>query len=254
MDEDASSHARSAPRAAARRPRRAARRRGARAGPRRGRGARRDDRRARGDAARRGRRRDRRTGSARKCCPVARHLAEMRGLMNQVIRRLERVEGDLLAERHARVDDLALLVDLDRERLERRRRSASRGSRNGSQPASGAVVYRIEDRQGLRSCRLARAAARARSGCPRPGSLSSSIARRARARARSRSRGRAPCRRRRRDQNGRKIRSCSSARDPRPGVRQRRRRPRRSPPTSSSPMRPPSGVQRNAFASRFEMI
>jgi hypothetical protein len=32
--------------------------------------------------------------------------------MNQVIRRLERVEGDLLAERHARVDDLELLVDL----------------------------------------------------------------------------------------------------------------------------------------------
>jgi hypothetical protein len=29
-----------------------------------------------------------------------------------VIRRLERVEGDLLSERNARVDDLALLVDL----------------------------------------------------------------------------------------------------------------------------------------------
>jgi hypothetical protein len=44
--------------------------------------------------------------------PSARHLAEMRGLTNQVIRRLERIEGDILAERHARVDDLALLVDL----------------------------------------------------------------------------------------------------------------------------------------------
>ena len=44
--------------------------------------------------------------------PSARHLAEVRGLMNQVLRRLERLEGDLLAERHARVDDLALLVDL----------------------------------------------------------------------------------------------------------------------------------------------
>jgi hypothetical protein len=44
--------------------------------------------------------------------PSARHLAEVRGLMNQVIRRLERLEGDLLAERHARVDDLQLLVDL----------------------------------------------------------------------------------------------------------------------------------------------
>jgi hypothetical protein len=44
--------------------------------------------------------------------PVARHIAEIRGLLNQAIRRLERLECDLLAERHARVDDLALLVDL----------------------------------------------------------------------------------------------------------------------------------------------
>ena len=44
--------------------------------------------------------------------PSARHLAEVRGLMNQTVRRLERLEGDLLTERHARVDDLALLVDL----------------------------------------------------------------------------------------------------------------------------------------------
>jgi hypothetical protein len=77
--------------------------------------------------------------------PSARHLAEVRGLMNQVIRRLERIEGDVLAERHARVDDLALLVDLIaaswqavegritqlEERLQR----------------EGAVVYRLEDRQ-----------------------------------------------------------------------------------------------------------
>ena len=44
--------------------------------------------------------------------PVGRNLAEIRGLMNQLVRRLERVEGDLLSERHARVDDPALLVDL----------------------------------------------------------------------------------------------------------------------------------------------
>jgi hypothetical protein len=44
--------------------------------------------------------------------PVARHIAEIRGLLNQTIRRLERLEGELAAERHARVDDLALLVDL----------------------------------------------------------------------------------------------------------------------------------------------
>jgi hypothetical protein len=44
--------------------------------------------------------------------PVARQLAEVRGLQNQLIRRLERIEGDLLAERYARVDDLALLIEL----------------------------------------------------------------------------------------------------------------------------------------------
>ena len=44
--------------------------------------------------------------------PVARNLAEIRGLLNQAIRRLERLEGDILAERHARIDDLGLLVDL----------------------------------------------------------------------------------------------------------------------------------------------
>ena len=44
--------------------------------------------------------------------PVARHIAEVRGLLNQLIRRVEGLEGDLLAERHARVDDLQVLVDL----------------------------------------------------------------------------------------------------------------------------------------------
>jgi len=78
--------------------------------------------------------------------PVGRNLAEIRGLMNQLIRRLERVEGDLLSERHARVDDLALLVDL-----------VTSGWRGVEQRLarieerliadSGATVYRIEDRQ-----------------------------------------------------------------------------------------------------------
>ena len=78
--------------------------------------------------------------------PVGRNLAEIRGLMNQVIRRLERVEGDLLAERHARVDDLALLVDLVSsgwrgvdQRLARIEESIKK---NG-----GATVYRIEERR-----------------------------------------------------------------------------------------------------------
>ena|SRR5213076_3048675 len=78
--------------------------------------------------------------------PVARHLAEVRGLMNQVIRRLEHVEGDLLAERHARVDDLALLVDLVSsgwrgvdERLARLEKAL--------EDRSGAVIYRMEERR-----------------------------------------------------------------------------------------------------------
>ena len=44
--------------------------------------------------------------------PVARGLAEVRGLTNQLLRRLSSLEGDLLTERNARVDDLALLVEL----------------------------------------------------------------------------------------------------------------------------------------------
>jgi hypothetical protein len=78
--------------------------------------------------------------------PVGRHLAEVRGLMAQAIRRLERLEGDLLAERHGRVDDLALLVDLIGsgwkgvdERLARIDKSLEAGS--------GAVVYRMEERR-----------------------------------------------------------------------------------------------------------
>jgi hypothetical protein len=76
--------------------------------------------------------------------PVARQLAEVRGLANQTIRRLERIEGDTLAERHARVDDLALLVDLVTsgwkgvdERLTRIERGLSQ--------SEGAIVYRIEE-------------------------------------------------------------------------------------------------------------
>lgn len=78
--------------------------------------------------------------------PVARHLAEVRGLSAQLVRRLERIEGDFLAERHARVDDLALLIDLISsgwktvdERLARIEQALGSGD--------GAVVYRIDDRR-----------------------------------------------------------------------------------------------------------
>ena len=77
---------------------------------------------------------------------LARQVAELRGLMNTVVRRLERIEGDALAERHARVDDLALLVDLIGsgwkgvdQRLARLEQAL--------EASSGAVVYRIEERR-----------------------------------------------------------------------------------------------------------
>jgi hypothetical protein len=78
--------------------------------------------------------------------PVARHLAEVRGLMNQLLRRLERVEGDLLAERHARVDDLSLLVDLVSAGWRSANDRLARIEERLERP-DGAVVYRIEDRQ-----------------------------------------------------------------------------------------------------------
>jgi hypothetical protein len=87
-----------------------------------------------------------RDGVAAEARPVARQLAEVRGLLNQVLKRLERLEGDVLAERHARVDDLALLIELVTsgwkgvdERLGRLEQHLQAGS--------GAVVYRIEERR-----------------------------------------------------------------------------------------------------------
>jgi len=90
--------------------------------------------------------------------PSARHLAEVRGLTNQVIRRLERIEGDILTERHARVDDLTLLVDLIasgwrsvEERLAKRRGTAdeARGGtgarRRRRLPPRGSSSRRLRD-------------------------------------------------------------------------------------------------------------
>jgi hypothetical protein len=53
-----------------------------------------------------------RDGLREEAAPISRRLAEVKGLLNGTIRRMERLETDLLAERHARVDDLDLLVDL----------------------------------------------------------------------------------------------------------------------------------------------
>ena len=86
--------------------------------------------------------------------PVARHLAEVRGLSGQTIRRLERLQGDLLAERKARVEDLALLVELIssgwrgvERRLDRLERILDRLER-ALEDRPSAAVYRIERKPG----------------------------------------------------------------------------------------------------------
>ena len=53
-----------------------------------------------------------REGLRAEAAPLSKRVAEVRGLANQTIRRLERLEGSLTADRYARVDDLGLLVDL----------------------------------------------------------------------------------------------------------------------------------------------
>ena len=53
-----------------------------------------------------------RDGLREEAAPIARRLAEVKGLSNNVIRRLDKLEHTIDAERDARVDDLALLLDL----------------------------------------------------------------------------------------------------------------------------------------------
>jgi hypothetical protein len=87
-----------------------------------------------------------RDGVAAEARPVARQLAEVRGLMNQLVRRLERLEGDVLSERHARIDDLALLVDLVASGWKGVDDRLARLEQN-LQAGGDAVVYRIEERR-----------------------------------------------------------------------------------------------------------
>ena len=87
-----------------------------------------------------------REGVRTEAAPVGRQLAEVRGLAGQTIRRLEGLENDLLAERHARIDDLALLVDLissgwsgvDQRLARMERKLESNG---------GAQIYRLDERE-----------------------------------------------------------------------------------------------------------
>jgi hypothetical protein len=51
-------------------------------------------------------------GLREEAAPISRRLAEVKGLSNNAIRRLESIEATIEAERNNRVDDLALLVEL----------------------------------------------------------------------------------------------------------------------------------------------
>ncbi len=94
-----------------------------------------------------------REGMRSEVLPVGRHVAEVRGLAGQTIRRLERLQLDVDAERRARVDDLAVLVDLVasgwrsvERRLDRLERSVDRLERAlDDRPV--ADVYRLDGRQ-----------------------------------------------------------------------------------------------------------
>jgi uncharacterized coiled-coil protein SlyX len=84
--------------------------------------------------------------------PVGRNLAEIRGLMNQIIRRLDHVETDLTSERHARVDDLALLVDLVSvgwQNVDQRlgKLEALVGRLEQLEESRGAVVHHMDERR-----------------------------------------------------------------------------------------------------------
>ena len=85
--------------------------------------------------------------------PVGRNLAETRGLMNQAIGRLDALEQAAQAERHERVDDLALLVELIASgwqsvdaRLGRIEDILSRLAQR-LEADGGATVYRLDERR-----------------------------------------------------------------------------------------------------------
>jgi hypothetical protein len=82
--------------------------------------------------------------------PVARQIAEVRGLTGQVVRRLEGLQADVATERRERLEDLALLVELIsagwrgvEQRLDRAERILDRIER-ALEEQPGAALYRID--------------------------------------------------------------------------------------------------------------
>ena len=85
--------------------------------------------------------------------PVARQIAEVRGLTGQLVRRLDGLQAEIAAERRERLEDLALLVELIssgwrgvERRLDRSERILDRMERS-LEERPGAALYRIDGLQ-----------------------------------------------------------------------------------------------------------
>ncbi len=85
--------------------------------------------------------------------PVARQIAEVRGLTGQLVRRLDGLQAEIAAERRERLEDLGLLVELIssgwrgvERRLDRSERILDRMERS-LEERPGAALYRIDGLQ-----------------------------------------------------------------------------------------------------------
>jgi hypothetical protein len=84
-----------------------------------------------------------RDGLREEAAPISRRLAEVKGLSNNAIRRLESIESTLESERNARVDDLGLLVDLLTEGWRAMNARLGRIEELLQAEEPGAAVYRL---------------------------------------------------------------------------------------------------------------
>lgn len=103
-------------------------------------------------------------GMRKEVLPVGRHIAELRGLSAQTVRRIDRLESAVHAERKARIEDLALLVEVIssgwqgiEQRLERIESTVERLERGlesaAAVPAHSEArsIYRLEERKELQT-------------------------------------------------------------------------------------------------------
>jgi hypothetical protein len=95
------------------------------------------------DALPQGLRQDLREGLREEAAPIGRRLAEVKGLSNNAIRRLASIEATIESERDARVDDLALLVELLTEGWRTMNARLARIEALLQAEAPGAAVYRL---------------------------------------------------------------------------------------------------------------